>query len=293
MGAGASAVSAELLTAKQRTDIKYRLDVDAKADDASDIEDLNTARAEVARLRKVVKEATRFCDDAEQVPGWWPKKEATNASMSAHTLQVEEKPALERRASAHSKFGAGTARLVKADCSTPPVMEFPMHVIKLRDLITLTEMEPMQSLKKKGKVVEYKDGMSKVAFFSHQWLAFDHPDPDMKQMGVIKEFFSTLPQRKHDLHVEWTGQIFAGESTTIPVKQLVDELDEMWIWYDFFSIPQIGADDLGTEEQVTNLMAAVRSIPAYIETASYFFVVAPLAKHKNSGTMNVRKSARA
>ena len=76
---------------------------------------------------------------------------------------------------------------------------------------------------------------------------------------------------------------------------------EAWLLYDFFSIPQLElgspcledidrGDAVGVQDHrqidqgtvVSDMMAAVSSIPVYVNLSHYFIIVAPPAYHPNT-----------
>jgi hypothetical protein len=69
------------------------------------------------------------------------------------------------------------------------------------------------------------------------------------------------------------------------------------VWMDFFSMPQpnqLDVEAVGAESDArhlsTDLMKAVRSIPAYVEASEYFFVLAPPAQHKDLENISDKES---
>ena len=62
--------------------------------------------------------------------------------------------------------------------STQSIRRYPMMVMSLHKVLSLTRLEQHQVYKERGDLVEYKDGMQ-VIFASHEWVSRAHPDPDM------------------------------------------------------------------------------------------------------------------
>jgi hypothetical protein len=65
---------------------------------------------------------------------------------------------------------------------------YPMMVMRLDKVLTLTKLETHQTYLRRGDIVAYTEGMQ-VIFGSHEWLARGHPDPHMDQFRVLQEVF--------------------------------------------------------------------------------------------------------
>ena len=145
----------------------------------------------------------------------------------------------------------------------------------------------MQTMKREGVVQEWDASLGPLAFTSHQWMGGTHPDPMPKQLKVLQQFFVGLRHRNHDISVTWEGIVFSGETTTLSKDKLLKDTERMWIWYDYLCVPQIGVegDPASAEEQRLSLHLAVLSIPAYIESSSYFFVLCPTMRHDDTQTL--------
>ena len=64
----------------------------------------------------------------------------------------------------------------------------------------------------------------------------------------------------------------------------VRALPSGYVWFDWFSIPQIVGEDVGTSTKVDQLSAII-SIPAYVREATCFAVLCPSASN-TSGTLS-------
>jgi len=87
-----------------------------------------------------------------------------------------------------------------------------------------------------------------VIFFSHQWTSFTAPDPSGHQYIAMCHAAKDLAKQKG-----WDAS-----------------LNDVFIWVDYSSIPQVNTS-------IQNL--AVRSLAAYAASATYFVIVAPDAPH--------------
>jgi len=92
--------------------------------------------------------------------------------------------------------------------------------------------------------------LHKIIFVSHQWTGFESPDPTEAQYKAMVMSLDTLRQ-----------------------QECWDE-EEMYIWVDYFSIPQ---KHRGTQT------LAINSLTTYASNVAAFVVVAPPVKHKDLG----------
>jgi len=161
---------------------------------------------------------------------------------------------------------------------------YPMWVMPVRKLLELEgELEPHQVLRQKGLLVKYIPGMGKVLFVSHQWRGGDLPDPERLQIKVLQEALPLIVSGKLRLTLEM--RLEAGGVT---LDSLIgpDELNgalDWFVWYDYFSCPQITARGSLHASNSGDLLKAVDSIPFYIDESKYFLVLAPSTKHAVSG----------
>lgn len=130
-------------------------------------------------------------------------------------------------------------------------------------------------LQEQGKLIQWHRGMC-CLFVSHQWVSTTGADPRGEQLHVLREALRN---------------ILAGclvVQTDIPyflvfqrVDRLLDDevsqLAEGYIWFDWFSIPQITARScsLGAAVMQDEVRRAVDSIPSYVEAADFFVVLCP------------------
>ena len=152
----------------------------------------------------------------------------------------------------------------------------PMHVVRVSDIIDMTELNPHEILVAQGKVLEYDPvTMGDVIFVSHEWLSSSAPDPGMGQFGVLQQALRNLISGTATVQMcFYTARAFAAFYPTLTKKKAA-RLGEAMLWYDFFSIPQQlfarGSDGAQLVQR------SVASIPAYIERCRWFFILAPFA----------------
>ena len=125
-----------------------------------------------------------------------------------------------------------------------------------------SRVEDHETLRDRGQLVlldkleEARDGYSAagtrgaraVVFFSHQWLAFDAPDPERLQFDTMRRALAALQ---------------AGDAKGA----------ELYVWADFCSIPQ-------RQRRIKTL--AIASLPAFAGAADYFVAVVPDATHADT-----------
>eukprot|EP00928_Gymnodinium_smaydae_P081673 TRINITY_DN65149_c0_g1_i1.p1 TRINITY_DN65149_c0_g1~~TRINITY_DN65149_c0_g1_i1.p1 ORF type:complete len:602 (+),score=67.50 TRINITY_DN65149_c0_g1_i1:176-1807(+) len=154
-----------------------------------------------------------------------------------------------------------------------------------------------------------------VHFISHEWLSLHHPDPTGLQLRRMQSVFKTLLDGLgHTMFEEsdWRsflkgtskGSATAAQKVEKQVVQASSKSDDAvvaevscgLVWIDFVSVPQLcehagqGAkrrrSSVAGESSLQK--AAIRSIPAYVEACSYFWILAPQAAHvDNAKTCNV------
>ena len=86
--------------------------------------------------------------------------------------------------------------------STAIAEKCPMYVMLFKNLLNLqlneesdAVLENHQTYLKNGLIRPYKHG-DRVIFYSHQWLDYDHPDPEGKQLKIFLQQCSNLRDGK-------------------------------------------------------------------------------------------------
>ena len=115
-----------------------------------------------------------------------------------------------------------------------------MYVLPIRELLQ-TDGPPRahQLLLQEGKVVVWQRGRICI-FLSHQWLCYEHPDPEGRQMQVVRRALKSL--LSGDLIVEVDSQVEAmSAKSDLPRWDFDDSarVHEALVWYDYSSIPQL------------------------------------------------------
>ena len=144
-------------------------------------------------------------------------------------------------------------------------MTFPMYTVPVSDVLDMEKMRPHEALMRDDMLVEFHHSMGKAAFISHQWISPWNPDPEFTQFkilqSVLRKILTSSAKRVDPLIMSelmhpfgWVKGISVAEFRSRP----------LFIWYDFFSCPQI--DDLKWSVSDLNkpIDQALESIPAYI-----------------------------
>ena len=196
---------------------------------------------------------------------------------------------------------------------------YPMYVIKVTDLLELEAWLPHQDLVKAGKmIIVEKDMDVEVLFISHQWTSFAHPDPSGEQLSTLKRVLRRLMEGQTSVRSNSMLEAIYHSKLTISGDEWKRKLPNMYLWVDYFSIPQPGAfsgpkeeeeapggrrkststdhrllfkegeevpldqnadGEVSLAELVSGLKAAVESIPSYIERSSMTWILVPPVKH--------------
>jgi len=136
-------------------------------------------------------------------------------------------------------------------------LDYPLHLIRADEFVNdkqLTQHEVMRNSHRLTVLDNIKDvdafvlAGKHVVFFSHQWTAFNHPDPGNLQYNFMVSALRELAKEKG-----WN-----------------EDLKDIFVWVDYSCIPQANAS-------VQNL--AIRSLAVYASSATYFIVCAPDTHH--------------
>jgi hypothetical protein len=188
-------------------------------------------------------------------------------------------------------FVAGSGKCRRTSAAS---LAYPMMVMRLDRALALKKLEPHQEYRRRGDIVEFKDGM-KAIFLSHEWLARAHPDPDMEQFSVFQQTFGAnglVAGNPKSVDPHWLDAFC--ETAERPLKhkywaELLADPTDIYIWYDFISVPQkVGTDSSWAEQQ----KAAINSIPAYVDRSMMFVALVPSLDHlvKSNRTVELVRS---
>ena len=138
----------------------------------------------------------------------------------------------------------------------------------------------------KDDLVEWKSGMADVAFFSHTWLSWRHPDSKSRQKWTLlrtllrKAVGGQLDISAHTQAAAqgWFDKQYKKQVTRMRGSDFQKSLSAGFIWVDFVSIPQA---EVAREEQAR----AIASLSAYVSHSRYFFVLAGAWEHDDDHTV--------
>jgi len=157
-------------------------------------------------------------------------------------------------------------------------MLFPMYTMPLEEVLKLEEMKPHEKLMKEDILVHFVDEMGRAVFVSHQWLCPWKPDPKLAQFRhlqlALKNLLSTS---KKSIDRESTNEFAAPSGPSIPIEEFRKK--PLFIWYDYFSIPQIDSDSWSPSDLDKPIEEALNSIAAYIARSTFFFVLCPVVEN--------------
>ena len=146
-----------------------------------------------------------------------------------------------------------------------------------------------QKLKRLGLLVNWRDirSDSEVVFVSHEWLSWAHPDPKGEHMKILCRVLRRLKEGKVDTEMDPFHTIFYKHKFKTKAKDWMEMMNRTYIWFDWFSMPQPGAErvaDIG-EKKMDVLRAdgsrAIRSIPAYVERSDFILILVPSLYHSD------------
>jgi len=138
-------------------------------------------------------------------------------------------------------------------------LKFPMHVVDARTFLSLGSLVYFEQLRKQQshvvldsleEIVSIMQAGKQIIFLSHQWLAFDAPDP----LGV-----------QYHVMIPAIEQVAAANGWRV---------DDCFVWCDCCSIPQ-------KSKALQEL--AIDTLPIYSAIATAFVIIAPAAAHKQTG----------
>ena len=108
----------------------------------------------------------------------------------------------------------------------------------------------------------WKDGAA--AFVSHQWLSGDHPDPDGRQMRVLQVALKRILSGEGSVPLDIMTEGSVPNARPMAMREF--QMEALFIWYDYFSVPQMEQHSQGR---------AIQSIPAYVAQCRFFFALCP------------------
>jgi ankyrin repeat protein len=180
--------------------------------------------------------------------------------------------------------------------STATPIQHEMWLISLETVLMLygkdshgQVMDVHQELKKRGFLTRWHDvtSDSEIVFVSHEWLSWAHPDPEGNQLRVLCRVLERLKKGGLNTDLDPVHTIMYKYNFTTKGKDWKAMLKRTYLWVDWFSMPQPGAEkeeNIGTEKMAVLKVEgsmAIRSIPAYVERSDFIMILVPSLYHSD------------
>ena len=140
--------------------------------------------------------------------------------------------------------------------STAVPIEYPMYVLPMQTLLSLDELPPHQQCLASSMLQPWSSDMvGKIIFVSHQWTAFEQPDPKSSQLRALQRVLQTLMEGKSDVQSDvmiplmgkmggaGADKLVKALTTTLHVcgEAWRKALPNMYLWIDWACVPQPNA----------------------------------------------------
>ena len=147
----------------------------------------------------------------------------------------------------------------------------------------MLEVVPHEQLKADDLLVAFNESLGNAVFVSHEWVGLQHPDPESKQLRVLQDALTYMLSDLQQIPLDVYTEIFFPGAPPLPASEL--RAAPLYIWYDYFSCPQLERPRLGTDPETPrpNLTRAIDSIPAYIARCKFFFALCPVVESTSAG----------
>lgn len=156
----------------------------------------------------------------------------------------------------------------------------PMWVVHMQNLLNMKCLQNHQELRKAGLIVECQATVLSI-FVSHQWLGKGHPDKTGAQFKILQEALANIIDGFTKIELDLPMQ-FTGETTVLSSANR-EQLRNAYVWFDWFSIPQIEVKSGGndSEEMSSHVFLSVQSIPFCVESCKLFLALVPTLPHND------------
>ncbi|CAE7236971.1 unnamed protein product [Symbiodinium pilosum] len=101
----------------------------------------------------------------------------------------------------------------------------------------MAEVETHEALKMRGLLLEFEDSMGDAIFVSHQWVGNMHPDPESKQLRVLQDALTRMLEKLEYIPLDVYTETFLPRTPRLHVSEI--RKAPLFIWYDYFSCPQL------------------------------------------------------
>ena len=169
-----------------------------------------------------------------------------------------------------------------------------MYVIHVPLLVELDCMEPHQDMREKRLVRAWIHAMSeRIIFVSHEWLGWNHADPNGEQFQALKRILQRL-MRGEVSKVEsfWLQQLGYKQITVVTAAQWKAALLHMFVWFDFISIPQTCAASGPASNEYFAKMNQRQASSSDESTPSYYKPQSILTASQQKIVLDLKKSCR-
>ena len=146
-----------------------------------------------------------------------------------------------------------------------------MYTVPADALVQMTEIKTHEELLDAGVVTEFDESMGNAMFVSHQWLSDTHPDPYFQQLQTLQDALKNMVAGTSKVYLPVCSEILNGRRRC---PTAADFASGLYVWYDYFSIPQGAARPESLVRQ-----NAIHSIPSYVARCEFFVVLCPAFKH--------------
>ena len=165
----------------------------------------------------------------------------------------------------------------------PLGMQYPMYTARLEVVLGMSQVRTHQELLHDGVLQEFDSRLGKAMFVSHQWAANCHPDPSGEKLKVLQAALSNLSAGKVRALPAVEVEMLYGRLE--PYSKAKLNSVQVYIWYDYFSVPQFCLESDSEEVKILCSSAhleqpkAIASIPAYIFASEFFAALCPTMRH--------------
>ncbi|CAE7364271.1 BMY1, partial [Symbiodinium pilosum] len=162
------------------------------------------------------------------------------------------------------------------DAAGAAPMLFPMYTVAAEVLLEMTEIRPHEELKVRGDLVIFDIDKGNALFVSHQWVAEQHPDPEFRQMSILQNALRHLMTSSSFVPLDQITESLVLRAK--PLSMRVFQSSPLFIWYDYFSCPQLEIRDVRTMDCSDGSQQddCINSIAAYVETCRFFLALCPV-----------------
>ena len=122
---------------------------------------------------------------------------------------------------------------------------YEMHVVSIDTFLELSTLPPHQELKAAGKLTVYSPALEgRIVFVSHQWLAWESPDPGGVQLVALQTALRRmLAGEMKSIETDWLSQLIFQDFSRVTREDLKRATPHLYLWMDWLSMPQPAVGD--------------------------------------------------